>query len=154
MDSSSRTAERLWGELAAEVAIDRLWEDLPAAAQVALEAGWDTPALIQLAGLAPGELDQAHDLLTRALDELGIFVPGREEAVLRLARFEAERILDGEVSAYEGAKRIWNLALRAPDGHLAQLDTFVYAASEWDRRPDDGNVFAEGVFAAARDLVS
>ena len=33
-----------------------------------------------------------------------------------------------------------------------ELHTFVYADSEWDERPEDGNIFAEGVVAAARDL--
>lgn len=34
------------------------------------------------------------------------------------------------------------------------LHTFVYADSEWDERPDDGNIFAEGVVAAARELAA
>jgi hypothetical protein len=33
-----------------------------------------------------------------------------------------------------------------------QLHTFVYADSEWDERPEDGNIFTEGVVAAAREL--
>jgi hypothetical protein len=28
----------------------------------------------------------------------------------------------------------------------------AYADSEWDQRPKDGNIFAEGIVAAAREL--
>lgn len=61
-------------------------------------------------------------------------------------------ILDGSTTPYDGAHKIWRASLRVGERPPA-LDTFVYAASEWDERPEDANIFAEGVMAAAKDIV-
>jgi hypothetical protein len=37
--------------------------------------------------------------------------------------------------------------------HLPELDTFIYAASEWEDRPEDQKNFAAGIVAAAHDLL-
>ena len=51
------------------------------------------------------------------------------------------------------AKAIWNIVRRVPEERLPELDTFVYGASEWEDRPEDHEVFATGIVAAAHDLV-
>src|SRR4051794_1458948 len=81
----------------------------------------------------------------RRVDERG--------AVMGVARDICQAILEGSVTPYDGARRIGDLTLQI-DEHLAALDTFVYAASEWDERPQDGNIFADGVVAAAKDIVT
>ncbi|MBJ7330667.1 MAG: hypothetical protein JHC95_12280 [Solirubrobacteraceae bacterium] len=61
-------------------------------------------------------------------------------------------ILAGDLTPYEGARKIAALC-RAENIHPPEeLHTFVYADSEWNDRPKDGNIFAEGVIAAARKM--
>jgi hypothetical protein len=123
-------------------------------ASTALADGWDSPSLRALAGSTASDPD-ARVLFERALSELGLSMPTAREAVMVLAHHVAAKVLQGTITPYEAAQRISDLSLRLPvdDDRLPQLDTFIYAASEWDDRPEDVNVFAEGVVAAARDLL-
>lgn len=61
-------------------------------------------------------------------------------------------ILDGRVTPQDGSGQIAALCRDAAIHPPLPLHTFVYADSEWDERPKDGDIFAEGVIAAARDL--
>ncbi len=99
------------------------------------------------------EADEARALFDRALAELDVPIPTNGEAVMRLARGTAERIINGIATPYEGVKQIWELSLRLQEEHLSDLDSFVYAASEWEDRPEDRRVFEDGIVAAARELV-
>lgn len=140
---------------AARVVLDLLRpEDIADVAGSALEDGCDSYSLRMLAGLTLAEAGEARSMFHRSLSELGIPVPSRRDAVMRLARGTAEGILGGTTDAYEGAKQIWSLALRVPDEDLPELDSFVYAASEWEDRPEHRRTFNEGIVAAARALVS
>ena len=127
-------------------------EGLPQIAAEWLEHGRDTPSLRVLAGLNASELEDAPSLFQAVLSELNVLVPGKWDAVMRLAREIAVDILAGSTSAYQGATQIWELTLRALDEELTELDTFVYGASEWNERPGDRGAFEEGIVAAARDL--
>ena len=124
-------------------------ENLANVAVLALEDGCDSPSLRILAGLTAAEAGEARALFERALAEIRSEVPSKHDAVMRLARDIANGILSGMVAPGEGAKQLWDLSLRVPDEHLPELDSFVYAASEWEDCP----VFEEGVVAAARELV-
>ena len=128
-------------------------EDLARVGLCVLERGCDTPSLRILAGLTESEADDARRVFDRVLSELDVEMPGRRDAVMHLAREIAKEILAGTMEAYLGAKEIWEITLRATDEDFPELDTFVYAASEWEDRPEDRKVFAEGIVAAARDLV-
>lgn len=141
--------------VAAEVVIGLLLsEDLSEAAALVLGDDYDSPALRMLAGLTVAEPDEARALFDRALVEFDVPIPTKGEAVMRLARRTAERIIDGTATPYEGAKQIWELSLRLQEEHLSELDSFVYAASEWEDRPEDRRVFEDGIVAAARELVN
>jgi hypothetical protein len=74
-------------------------------------------------------------------------------AVMRLAREISKEILGGTTRPYEGAKQIWEISLRLPEDHLPDLDSFVYAASEWEERPEDRHVFERGIVTAAKELL-
>jgi hypothetical protein len=126
--------------------------ELVAAAGDALRNSDDSPSLLLLASLTAAELEEAPTIFRRALDELGLAHPTTSEAVMRVAEDVSRRVLEGATTPYEAAKEIARVARRG-DEHLPQLDSFLYAESEWDERPEDGNIFAEGVVAAARDLV-
>ena len=125
-------------------------EDLSGAAVAALEGGLDSPALVALAG---ADACEARPLFDRALEELKISKPSPREAVIRLAQDEATRIVGGTVAPYAGAKRIWELTSRVPTVRIPELDPFIYAASEWEERPEDRVHFEQGIISEARALL-
>jgi len=131
-----------------------LSEEFSALAVSALEDGCDSPSLRALAELTAAESDKARTLFDRALAELGIDAPSKRDAVMFLARETATALLSGAITPHAGANQIWELSLRIANENLPQLHTFVYAASEWEDRPEDRQVFEDGITAAARDLVS
>jgi len=140
--------------LAAKAALGQFESrELPVAAAAALERGFDSPALRVLAGLTGDDLVEVPEYLDRALAELDVEIPERRDAVLHLARAVATEIVDGTLAPSDGAARIWDIALLAPEVRVAELDTFVYAASEWDERPEDHPRFEAGIREGARDLV-
>jgi hypothetical protein len=128
--------------------------DLSAAAARALEDGFDSASLRILAGSTALEPDEAGAMFERSLAEIGVPKPSKRDAVMRLARDVANGILSGATAPYQGAKEIWELSLRIPEEGLAELDSFVYAASEWEGRPEDRDVLEDGITAAAREFVS
>ena len=119
-----------------------------------LNEGFDTPSLVLLAGLLASEAaDQGPMLMKNVLIELGVPKPTRTEAVRIVGKLIAAEILSGRTHAYDGADSISRLTLMSDD-HLSEFDSFVYAASEWEDRPEDRHVFEEGILRAARDLVA
>lgn len=125
-------------------------ENLPAAADAALRDGLVSPALIALMDADPSE---ARVLFDRALDELGVSKPSQRDAVMRLARDAAAEIVRGTIAPYAGAKRISDLTLQAPAVRIHELDPFIYAADEWEERPEDRLHFEQGIVSEARALL-
>ena len=148
------STERL--ELAASKAAVGLLlsEDYSEVAMGALVDGCDSPALRILAGLMACEADEARELFDQVLVELNVSKPSKRDAVMHLARETAKRIVTGDTAPFEGAEQIWDLSRHLADEHLIELDTFGYAVSEWDDRPEDRRVFEDGIVAAAKELVS
>jgi hypothetical protein len=126
-------------------------EDFPAVAARALEEGYDSPSLRTLAGLVE-DTSEARSMFDRCLEELNITKPDTLRAVMRLVRETARGIVQAEVEPCQGAQAIWELTLLV-DERMPELDTFVYAASEWPDRPEDSEMFKEAVVAAAREFV-
>ena len=66
------------------------------------------------------------------------------------------RIIAGEVSPVAGAEEIWRLSLASPRyGH--ELDTFIYAASEWNEprvTSEMHDQWSEAILKEARALVA
>lgn len=128
-------------------------EELIAAAVEAIADGQDSRSLRVLAGLTIDDNKEAQSLFAHALAELGIATPNRREAVLCLAQDTARDILNRQTAPHVGARRIWEFTLAVPEEDFAELDTFVYAASEWDERTGDHGSFIEGIESAARQLL-
>jgi hypothetical protein len=124
---------------------------VPDVATEALARACDTPALRRLAGLMGSETEEVGPLLDRALAELGSPPLSDAAAVMRLAREISQAIIAGTTAPYDGAKEIWALTLRAPGERFPDLDAFIYAASEWEERPEDRQFFDEAIVAAARE---
>ncbi len=128
-------------------------ESLPESASTALVHGCDSPSLRRLAGLAGVTDIETTRLFEVALAELSIAVPKPRDAVVMLSHELANRIVSGAIAPYEGAKQIWELTLLVPQESFSQLDSFVYAASEWPERPTHRNILAEGIIATAQELM-
>lgn len=125
-------------------------EDLLSAADAALDEGLDSPALIALAG---ADTSEAGALFDRALGELKVSKPSPREAIIRIAYDVATEIVSGTVAPYAGAKRIWELTLCVPTVRIPELDPFIYAASEWEERPEDRIHFEQGIMSEAHALL-
>ena len=76
----------------------------------------------------------------------------RRAAILAAAREIATEIIAGSVLAYQGAKHIWHLTLSS-DEPISELDPFIYAASEWECRPEDRQFFEEMIVREADELL-
>ncbi|MEZ4287768.1 MAG: hypothetical protein R3A47_06405 [Polyangiales bacterium] len=129
-------------------------DDLPTLATRALEGGQDSPSMRELAGLTHSEIDEAVETFRRALEEQKNDLPSKREAVIWLAKRLSAQIINATISPYDGAKRIWRLSLRAPNEHFPELDSFIYAASEWEDRVEDRSAFDAGILTAARDFMT
>lgn len=125
-------------------------EELLHAGSAALDDGLDSPALIALAG---ADADDARPLFEQALTELALATPSTRDAILHLAHDVAAEIAGGTIAPYTGAKRIWDLTMRAPAERISELDPFIYAASEWEERPEDRRHFEQGIISEARALL-
>jgi hypothetical protein len=126
-------------------------EGLREAGDAALTRGIECPALIALVTHERGDADA---LFEQVLVELGIPKPSVRSAILDLARDAASEIVSGRTAPFAGAKRIWDLTLRAPKVEIPELDPFIYAASEWEDRPADRMLFERGIMAEARALLN
>jgi hypothetical protein len=137
--------------VAAEVVLGLLGPaELPMVATAALEDGLDSPALVALASIGEDDPSKARALFDQALDQADLSLPSPREAVIYLAQRSAAEIVQGTVAPYSGAKRIWDLTLRVPGVEVGDLDPFIYAASEWEERPEDRALFERAIRSEAR----
>lgn len=123
----------------------------------AKEALWNdlsSPSLDLLALLQSAELRDADGLFVAALEELGIPIPSRAEAVRRLAREISTEMVRGETTPYDGTAEIAELCRLVSDVDFPELHTFIYADSEWFCRPEDENILVEGVMLAAQEVAN
>ncbi|GAA4657446.1 hypothetical protein [Kineococcus glutinatus] len=145
MESLRRVRARvLLGELDVEV--------MPAWAVQALQAGLDSPALLKLASMGPGELTCVPAVVTAALQELGAPNLTEQQARWELAYAWAEAMLTGELTPYEAAHRIWQDAwhpLDCPE----QLSVFASEASEWEDNPEHRSTHQHRMIQDAHNLL-
>ena len=91
--------------------------DLHAVADDLLQAGVDTPALIELFALTPDEARwKGAPIFERVLEELGAGGTTEAEAATVLARHIARMVLDGSISASEATSQAAGLVIRTA-GH-------------------------------------
>ncbi len=130
-------------------------EDMPAFAADALEAGFDGPALRRLAGLVKPTSWDVGNLFLDAIDEIGVIeVRNREQAIFRLAKVVAKKILDGSMDALEGAQRLSRYAMEAgyPDG-LAEFDQLA-DEPRWGEYARSQDLVRADIIAAAERLLA
>jgi hypothetical protein len=120
------------------------------AAASGLEEGFDSPALRSLAGLDRSESDQAGALLQLAAKEVGVTIRDRREAANHLARRLSERILKGQLEAFDGTRKLAEISRAVESADFHDLDAFVYVDSEAEDRPQDKAFFLEAILSEAR----
>jgi len=124
---------------------------MPDLAVWALQEGFDGPALRELAGLTTATHSGEQALIDRALRELGKEKQDASTAIRVLAVLLCQRIVAGEASPYEGAKRIWTACHQC--GMPESLCNFVGYASEWENDASHRYHYVECIVQAARELL-
>lgn len=127
-------------------------EALPGMALDAIQAGYDSPSLRQLAGANEHDTEEAHRLFGKAIQELGLPIPQAPEAGLTLARDIARLVVSGAIAPYEGAKRIWN-QIYTRLSELKQLKPFVGLASEYEDDLDHRDDYSRQIIEEAKSLI-
>ena len=133
-------------------ALGGLFSDaLPTVGLDALEAGYDSPSLRQLAGCGRADPPQmVRNLFERSVSELGLVIPTPPEAGLATAKIIAQEVLAGRCEPYDGARRIWGLRSRFPE--LKQLTVFVGLASEYEDDEVHRDGYVRGIMEECRRL--
>jgi hypothetical protein len=139
-------------------------DELPQVAAEWLADGLDSAALRELAGISSPEMSEVGPLFEKAASQLQMTIPEKEEALAFLARHYAQQIVDGALSPYDGARRIWWQVSNELDAPSQLLLSFVGAASEiedlperslqdgYDRKKYAGELEAM-IIASARELL-
>ena len=130
-----------------------LAEELPTAAADALGAGYDSPALCQLAGAHGADAESIRKLFRKSLGELGIPVPPPSQAGSAMARRVAGAIASGAVIPYDGARRIWwEIYARFPQ--LKELRPFVALASDYEDDEADRANYSRMIVEESKKLLA
>lgn len=139
-------------------------DDLPKVACEWLADGENSVALRELGGVSAPVMSEVGPLFARALRELGIVPPNKDDALWFLASYYAQSIVDGVVTPYSGARKIWKEVANGFEAPDQLLLSFVGAASELEDLPertvDDGHdrkLYAreleQGIIEAAREVL-
>jgi hypothetical protein len=126
----------------------------PAVATEAMLCGLD---YLSLRLLADASNDTPPATLRRMLEtvlrDAGQYPSDPLKALSRMARSIAEQIVAGKLTPINGALEIWNLCSHVDAAPPLELSQFIYWASEWADRPEDHDLFDEGIRLAAQDLI-
>ena len=106
--------------------------------------------LLVLVGLLPIELDEAYSVFEKYLRSIGRGRMTKPDAAIIYAKCISRKILQNEIAPYEGAMKIWNASLKVGDVKFHDLDTFIYAASEYEDRLNDRAFFEEEIVKEAQ----
>ncbi len=123
-------------------------EKIPGIAQRALQQGLDDPSLRILAGLTEGELDEATPRFKKTLVAMGFKALDPTEALQICIRTVSWQIVNKEIAPYDGARLIWRAAREVDGSH--EGDPFIYAAGEYEDRPNDRQFFTNEIVKEAK----
>jgi hypothetical protein len=140
--------------------IEALWffgklsaEELPIFATQAINSGFDSPALRKLAGIQHAALHDVKSLFEQCLIDMGRAPLSKCEAGLRLAHTIAAQIVSGEITPYEGARKIW-WDIWEECRELTELKAFVGLASGYEDEPDHRQDYVNDIVKEAHKLCS
>ncbi len=101
----------------------------------AVEGGLESKSLVLLAGESNPTIAEVGPLFESSLRELKILKPSKADSQLVAAHYYAKAIVDGQLTPYEGARKIWwdiSNNIENPSGLLL---SFVGLASEIEDLP-------------------
>ncbi|MBM9503676.1 hypothetical protein [Actinacidiphila acididurans] len=131
-------------------------EDVPMAAAQLLVAGWDSPALCDLAGRSRREdADQVRGLFMETMDELRVSVPDEEAAERCLLHHVAARIAEGSLTAAAAACQIWHQTSARTElerGFADAIGVEYYFEYVTAKRPETLRAWEEAARSAAERL--
>jgi hypothetical protein len=132
---------------------------LPSIAVRALEHGSDSPGLRLLAGETEPIESTVGPIFARALAELAVSIPDARTALMFVARYYAEKIVDGSISPYKGAAAIWRQVTNhsSAQGNSELWDSlgvFVGLASEHEDYPPARAELDEEIVREAQELLA
>jgi hypothetical protein len=125
-------------------------EAIPEIAQDALVEGASSPTVLELAICKPDEKDAISKLFLRYLAESGAGSMSKQDALRHYAREISASILSDKITAYDGAKLLWQASINAGETGFHEIDPFIYAASEMEERPNDWDFFVTAIRDEAR----
>jgi hypothetical protein len=139
-----------WESALALVVLKSLrYDQVADVAGLAIENGFDTRTLRQLAGrVDDDELGPRHERLIAALRSAGVVLPRIDAAAAHLARAISAEVVAKKIDPMVAAHLLASLG-KETFGHTKILDPFIYADSEFEDRPDERALFERMVIDAA-----
>lgn len=126
-------------------------EELVRAAIEAIVAGSNDENLIVLAGLSKNEINDANAIFLKFVHSVGLENMSKDTALRVYVQSVSCEIAYGKRDPYEGAQTIWNAIILSDTG-LHDFDVFIYAASEYDSRPEDRAFFRAKILEEANAI--
>ncbi|PPK96187.1 hypothetical protein CLV92_105289 [Kineococcus xinjiangensis] len=126
-------------------------EEMPDWATRALVEGLDSPALAELAGMGTHDPRTVREVFHTAVDELGAPPLTMTEAMWEMTHHWAQAMLDGTLTPYDAAHRIWNAWHRLD--HPDELIGFVGDISQWDDVPGSHSRIEQSLRAEASEYL-
>ena len=102
---------------------------LPDLSELLIDKGIESQYLVDLLISDDLNADEKTIIFQRAMNDVGYEIPDQRSAALRLSKNIAEKILSGDVSAYDGAYTIWKDILDYVDPIPDELWSFKSNAS-------------------------
>lgn len=127
--------------------------ELPELAASAHTEGFESEAILQLAICSRDEVEQINQLFERILAEGGVEKMSNVDALNHYAKQISTSILSDLVPPLEGANLIWRATINSREREFHGLDSFIYAASEMEDRPDDKDFFEKAIREEAQRWV-
>ncbi|WP_061540200.1 hypothetical protein [Collimonas fungivorans] len=127
--------------------------ELPKLARSALTDGFESEVILQLAICSPNETEQIQKFFKQILKNGGGGAMSKIEALRHYAKQISSSILSDKISPLDGANLIWRATINAQDREFHELDSFIYAASEMEERPDDKQFFDNAIREEAQRWV-
>jgi hypothetical protein len=125
---------------------------VPETALDLLEAGYDSPTLRQIAGIDDKSAIDLGTLFEIALKELGRSELSRDQAAKYLAAEICQEIVTGQLTPYEGARKIW-WEIWENQRSLEVLRPFVGLVSEYEDDQSHRKEYSDDILKEASEFL-
>lgn len=126
-------------------------EALPRLAADMLAQGYDGEGLQLLAGMSRPDRSEVGSIIEAVFSDLRLQPIDRGAAAWIVVKTVARRIVNGDISPYDGAREISSIAALHPE--LTSLNVLSGLASEWEDDIAQRSHYDEFIVEEARDLL-